>query len=686
MSQSRYDYDENSETWPYFVLTGLIVPLIPTTISYVWDKLSTSDDDDDEKSNDRTDNWFKTYNHDTLSKFKSNIQSKKLFTKKLLFIIIGWILVIYLCILANSIDIPVNESNFNPWKILGIDELADEKVIKTAYRKLSIKFHPDKVDTSKMSQLEMDQVDNLYVSINKAYKALTDETIKENFLKYGNPDGPSDVKHGIALPKFLIDGPTSPLLVLIYILLIAVILPLVVSSWWNGVKSYTKQGLHVDTASYFLTELINFNPAKLTQISTVLKDISHATEFQLIDKSLTPSKVESLLLSQINRTKLSPNDELLKYKVVSIAPKLILGYIDIASIFRNTEICMKLIDAHRCLIQALNIESSAKINKYKQILQLPGVSIDKLNTLEPIYTLGKLLKKPTISPSEFLSNDNYESILKYASNIPLIEPIDCKFKVPGENYIPPASNVHINLKFFIKSPKQLSKPELSKLSKNVIETQLNELETIENLKNPFKLVEDQPKIKLTNIPPYFPDINYLKENNGWIAFLIVQRDAKLAESPAFLTRVDLSNLKLTPDEFLKNSDAIVSTFKIPLTSPTPKEEGSFQFRLILKNLIYFGSDLEIPLNLNVEDKPITNTSNTKDLYEIEDPDEDSLAGAFAQLRGEKVKKVEYEDDSSDDDSDDSDDDEDGNDNDTLNTSDWTDIDTDTEVEEDALDK
>lgn len=83
----------------------------------------------------------------------------------------------------------------------------------------------------------IDEVDASYVLINKAYKALTDETVKENFLKYGNPDGPNEIKHGIALPKFLIDGPTSPFLVFVYVLLIAVILPLVVGSWWNGVRS-----------------------------------------------------------------------------------------------------------------------------------------------------------------------------------------------------------------------------------------------------------------------------------------------------------------------------------------------------------------------------------------------------------------------------------------------------------------
>ena len=32
--------------------------------------------------------------------------------------------------------------------------------------------------------------DTKFGNINRAYKALTDEVSKENWLKYGNPDGP----------------------------------------------------------------------------------------------------------------------------------------------------------------------------------------------------------------------------------------------------------------------------------------------------------------------------------------------------------------------------------------------------------------------------------------------------------------------------------------------------------------
>ncbi|GMG21637.1 unnamed protein product [[Candida] boidinii] len=195
---------------------------------------------------------------------------------------------------------------------------------------------------------------------------------------------------------------------------------------------------------------------------------------------------------------------------------------------------------------------------------------------------------------------------------------------------------------------------------------------METLRNPFKIVQDQPSLP-TPIAPYFPDEEYLSTTGkGWIAFLIVQRDGKLAEAPQYLTQGDLSNLKLTQEEFLE-SKANVSIYKLPISSPTPNEVGVFPFRVVLKSLSYFGNDLDVTINMKVEDAP---EEEKKDHYEIEDPDEDSIAGAMAQMRGQTVKKIAEDSDSSDDSSDDDSDEEE----------EYSDLDTDTEVEEDAIEE
>lgn len=671
MSQSRYDYDENSETWPYFMLTAVLVPLVPATLSKVHQ--FTSKATENSATFKSIKEWFKPYNQKEIENYKSSKNKSKLFSKSNVFILCGWIITAVLIYKIVGIEVVVSEANFDPWKILDITETASEKAIKTAYRKLSLKYHPDKVDTASMSQEEVDAVDSAYVLINKAYKALTDDTTKENFLKYGNPDGPNEIKHGIALPKFLIDGPTSPFLVLIYVLLIAVILPLLVSNWWHGVKSHTKQGIHVTTADHFMKTMINASPVKLLVVDDILEFVSHAFEYKEIDSSLDSKKVQALLSSYLNREK--TDNETLRLQVVAATPKLLTAFIEIAAAFKNTDYCLKLVDTHRSIIQAINCDKDAKRRKFQQILQLPGVDASKVDFTQNNLTLGKLLKNPSVEPKTFLGSDDKTTkhILEFAKAIPLIEPLECKFKVPGEDFVPPTSTAYINLKFLVKSAAHKSKPAFETLSKEVIETQFNEEESMENLKNPMNVVDQQPELELQNLPPYFPDEEYIKNNCGWIAFLVAQRDNKIMEIPRLINKVDTFNLSLSQDEY-NNSKCHVSTFKIQLQAPTPKEFGEFQFRLVIRNLVYFGSDLDIPIVMKVEDKPLE--AETNDAYGIQDPDEDSLAGAMATIRGQPVKKIEFENEY------DSSDNEDEEDEEEL----WTDIDTDTEVEEDALDE
>lgn len=677
MSQSHYEYDTNNETWPVFLLTAIAVPLLPYTYSCLRDGLFLSRRQPLKDAKSTSESSFNPYNSTHLLKFRSSQRKSRFWKWSTLFLLASWIVVLSLIYKIRSTHYTVSESNFDPWKILGISESDSEKVIKTAYRKLSLKFHPDKIDTSNMSPEEIDLVDSSYVLINKAYKALTDESVRENFLKYGNPDGPNEIKHGIALPEFLINGKASPLLVLVYILLISIILPLIVGNWWYGVKSKTKNDIHVNTAHHFMKIMMNASPTKLLLVDDILHFISHAVEFKQLDDSFTPNDVYNYLKSFIDRT--PSKNEKLRLKVVSLAPKLLVAFIEISAAFKNTDYTLKLVDAHRCIIQALNIEKNAVHYKFKEILQLPGVENLNINKNDPlnsnVLTLGKLLKKPNCDLNTYLQKSkdtDLDQILDYASKIPLIEPLETSFKVPGEKVISPNSSTNLSLKFLIKSPRHSSKPSVDKLSKFVIDNELHELETLENLKDPLEFVNKQPLISLPSMPPFFPDLEYIESNSGWLALLVSQRDNKIVEIPKLLNKADLSNLYLSNDDFL-SSKAHVSTFKIQLQSPAPKEPGVYHFRLIIRNLIYFGSDIDIPVSMEVKENPTVDS----DVYGIEDPNEDSIAGAMATLRGEPVKRFENEYESSDDE-----DDDDHSDTDSVDL--WTDLDTDTEVEEDTL--
>jgi len=85
---------------------------------------------------------------------------------------------------------------FIPHELLGVEQDATKAQVKKAYRKLSREKHPDK-------NPDNPQAVNEFIQITKAYTILTDEKARDNFMKYGNPDGKGAFAVGIALPKFL---------------------------------------------------------------------------------------------------------------------------------------------------------------------------------------------------------------------------------------------------------------------------------------------------------------------------------------------------------------------------------------------------------------------------------------------------------------------------------------------------
>ena len=92
------------------------------------------------------------------------------------------------------------------------------------------------------------------MEISKAYKALTDEEVRNNYIQYGHPDGKQSFSIGIALPKTIITEGHGKYVLLVYGLLLGVLLPYVVGKWWYGTQKVTKDKVLVASAGNLFQE------------------------------------------------------------------------------------------------------------------------------------------------------------------------------------------------------------------------------------------------------------------------------------------------------------------------------------------------------------------------------------------------------------------------------------------------
>lgn len=149
---------------------------------------------------------------------------------------------------------------FNPYDILEIPDDADDRKIKKAYKKMALTFHPDKCRTPDCKAK--------FIMITKAYEALTDEVAKENFKKYGNPDGAQNMKLSIALPPFIYNKKNHMPILVIFLALLLVVFPVGVYMWYTSTQQYGENGVRLENQPIYY-RLLNEN-IQLKQMAFVI--------------------------------------------------------------------------------------------------------------------------------------------------------------------------------------------------------------------------------------------------------------------------------------------------------------------------------------------------------------------------------------------------------------------------------
>ena len=115
-------------------------------------------------------------------------------------------------------------------------------------------YHPDKAVIDQSKNQTAEDVNDYWVEVSKAFKALTDEEIRNNYIQYGHPDGKQSFSIGIALPKFIVTDGNGKYVLLVYGVLLGVLLPYIVGKWWYGTQRMTKEKVLLASAGNLFRE------------------------------------------------------------------------------------------------------------------------------------------------------------------------------------------------------------------------------------------------------------------------------------------------------------------------------------------------------------------------------------------------------------------------------------------------
>jgi translocation protein SEC63 len=559
---------------------------------------------------------------------------------------------------------------WNPYDILGISEVrslnyllrfhanfstilksASERQIKSHYRKLSLRFHPDKIRPNPAMNETIETLNDHFVELTKAYKALTDEDIRNNYIQYGHPDGKQSFSIGIALPKFIITDGNGKYVVIIYALMLGVLLPYLVGTWWYGTQRLSKEKILIESANNLFREYQD----TMTE-GDIVTSLSCGTEFRNIFKGgkaesglaklearifadgvtspfaggLTAKdkrKLEDLengvqrkalavLWAYLGRVDLDDSTlNMAKFEVAPIAHALNHAFTTISLAFSSTGPILAAYSLTQCLIQAIPPKASP-------LLQLPYMTPLIVKAIEgdakTHMSLQKYMQIPESKRRELsvgnnlLSNDQYKTVVSVARQLPNFEVAKAFFKVVGEKYITPGSLVSLVVKGRFVPPGSFNVPDIEKLDLEDADPDEGDLDAL--LGKSKKAVKDKnaEEGKSIQLPlvyaPYYPR----DHSPRWHIFLTDSKQGKIAVPPfAFATF----------DKLIFGNDGKptfnMQTRKAQFQAPPQAGQYTFVMHLICDS--YVGLDTKMEVTLIVEEASKAMDIQADD--DISEPDE-----------------------------------------------------------------
>ena len=528
---------------------------------------------------------------------------------------------------------------------------ATEKQIKSHYRRMSLKFHPDKVrpDPAKNETAEM--LNEYFVEISKAYKALTDEEVRNNYIQYGHPDGKQSFSIGIALPKIMVSEGNGKYVILVYSVLLGVLLPYLVGTWWYGTQRISKEGVLIESANNLFREYEDgmseggiisalSSGAEFRQIlkgdkaesglgkleSRILAKgdatplaggLSAKDRAKLEDLDGARRKALALLWAYLGRVELNdPALNLAKIQVAPIAHALNSSFNAISLAYGTTAPILASYRTAQNLMQAIPPGGSP-------LLQLPhftpaiakAVQGDTKThlTLQQYMDLPEAHRHRLSTGKGLLNESQYQTAMTIARKLPRLQVEKAFFKVTGEKFITPSSLVSLVVKGRFIPPGSHNVPAVNPLDLEDVDPDEDDLDAIlGRKKKPAKgeksTAEDKPVQPPLAFAPYFAR-DY---SPRWYVFLTDSKQGKIAVPPFAFAIFD-KPIYDGEDKPTFNMQTLKAQFQ------APPQAGHYTFVMQLICDSYVGFDTKMEVTLVVEEASKAAEIAAED--EISEPDE-----------------------------------------------------------------
>ena len=650
MSSSDYNYDEGGQFFPFFMLTMVGLVTVPLTYNIL--KAST----DLEQTATRVQSDFKPEKADLIEAQRRRRKRQNRKTKRIVAAVLGYAFMAYMAYLIAVTQRTVPKL-WDPYDILGVSRSASEREIDKFYKRASLKFHPDKARPDPAKNETLEDVNDRWVEMTKAYKALTDDEIRNNYLQYGNPDGKQSTSIGIALPKWMVEEGNRWIVVAFYGILLGIFLPYTLGKWWYGTQALTKDKvLHASAGSLFREwkeDISEGGVIAATSVGDEFKESLKGTRSDAGAAKVESKVLGSSALTESDKSRLKAIDDPVRRKTLAllwaylaridledselekekydVAPTALLLNNSFASItlpFGAVKPLLASYHTSQSIIQAVPPSSSP-------VLQLPNLTpsiVEKIQrSSKSPMTFQKFMSLPVSTRRTLcgeLSDQQYTQAMTVASQIPRLSIAQAFFKVVGERVVTPGSLVQLVVKVRVIPPGTPEKdiPPINPLDLEDVDPDEGDLDALHGRK-PAKnkrrkqadgsFVEDDAKENSVQPPlahaPYFA----AEHAPRWHVFLAESRSGRISVPPFTFTSFDRAIFSTDSESGKVTPTFNVVTLKCSFQAPPQVHAFPFVMHLVCDS--YIGLDEKVDVVLDVRDPKEAQTVESDE--DISEPEE-----------------------------------------------------------------